>query len=227
MAATSDERVGGLDPGAELRKYWDVDAATYDRAPEHDPTSASVRAAWRAAVARLLPPAPSTVLDVGAGTGFLSLLAAELGHRVTALDLSTEMLARLRDKADSRGLEIETVEESAEAPSGGDFDAVIERHLVWTLPDPAAALAAWRAAAPDKLTATAPSHHADYSPELMAALPYGHNLTLEQLVELVESTGWGAARLERLRDVEWTMAQAQVGVQRLLGVSPRYAVTAG
>ncbi len=256
MATTRDEWLSGFDPGEELRKFWDADAAVYDRAPEHDPTSASVRATWRAALARLLPPAPSEVLDVGAGTGFLSLLAAELGHEVTALDLSAGMLAQLRDKARARGLEIETVEGSAESAPERGFAAVIERHLVWTLPRPAAALQAWRRAAPDgrlvlieslwgdvgdprerarrrartvlgKLTARTPSHHADYSPALVEALPYGGNLTPDQLVELVQSTGWGPARLERLRDVEWTMAQAQTGAERLIGVSPRYAVSAG
>jgi SAM-dependent methyltransferase len=89
------------------------------------------------------------VLDVGAGTGFLSLAAARLGHRVTAVDLSGGMLARLREHAARDGLEVETVEGTAETPPAGPFDAVVERHLLWTLPDPGAALAAWRAAAPD------------------------------------------------------------------------------
>ena len=36
----------------------------------------------------------------------------------------------------------------AASPPGGPFDAVVERHLLWTLPDPGAALVAWRQAAP-------------------------------------------------------------------------------
>ena len=38
------------------------------------------------------------VLDIGAGTGALSLHAAALGVRVTAIDLSTAMVARLTQR---------------------------------------------------------------------------------------------------------------------------------
>jgi hypothetical protein len=58
------------------------------------------------------------------------------------------MLQRLRDKAEANRLQIEVVEGAAEQPPLGEFDAVIERHLLWTLPDPLGTLQAWRAAAP-------------------------------------------------------------------------------
>jgi protein-L-isoaspartate O-methyltransferase len=44
----------------------------------------------------LLPPPPADILDVGTGTGFLALLLAELGHRVSGIDLSEGMLVRVR-----------------------------------------------------------------------------------------------------------------------------------
>ena len=132
----------------EVRRYWDVDSVGYDDVPHHHPTSAGEVAAWTAALADLLPPSPSRVLDCGAGTGFLSLMAARLGHRVTALDLSAGMLERLRTKATAVGLDIEVIEGPAEQPPAGPFDAVIERHLLWTLPDPVATLRAWRGVAP-------------------------------------------------------------------------------
>jgi SAM-dependent methyltransferase len=132
----------------EIREFWDEDAAVYDSSPEHYPRRPQEQAAWAGALRRLLPEPPAAVLDAGAGTGFLSLLLAGQGYRVTALDLSPQMLARLRAKAAERGLSIETVESDALNPPSGDFDAVVERHLLWTLPDPAKALAAWRRAAP-------------------------------------------------------------------------------
>ncbi|HWG73436.1 MAG TPA: class I SAM-dependent methyltransferase [Acidimicrobiales bacterium] len=127
----------------EVRRFWDDDSAIYDNVPNHHPTAPAERAAWAAALTEMLPPAPARVLDCGAGTGFLSLLAARLGHQVTALDLSPGMLARLESKAAGEGLEVEVVEGSAERPPPGPFDAVIERHLLWTLPDPLEALRAW------------------------------------------------------------------------------------
>src|SRR5579862_1160316 len=85
-------RVGVLD---EIRDFWDADAPTYDNSPGHHPKSPAVMAAWTAALAQLLPAGSARVLDVGAGTGFLSLIAARLGHKVTAVDLSTQMLDKL------------------------------------------------------------------------------------------------------------------------------------
>src|SRR5262249_56617514 len=69
-----------------IRDWWNEDAATYDDTPSHAATDPVEAAAWRAALLRFLPSPPARVLDVGAGTGAMSMLAAELGFRVTALD---------------------------------------------------------------------------------------------------------------------------------------------
>ena len=131
-----------------IRDWWDADARHYDRSVGHAISDPVEAAAWRAALRRLLPAPPSRVLDVGAGTGSLSLLAADLGHEVTALDLSEGMLDRARVKAEERGAAISFVVAKAESPPEGPFDAVIERHVAWTLPDPVAAFGTWRKVAP-------------------------------------------------------------------------------
>ncbi len=244
-----------VDLADSVRRYWDADAATYDRAPDHGAATPAQRAAWSAALARLLPPPPARVLDAGAGTGFLSLAAARLGHQVTAVDLSPGMLARLRESAEREGLPVEVVEGPAEQPSPGPFDAVMERHLLWTLPDPAAALAAWRQAAPAgrlvlfeglwgradpierlrgqaregwrRLRREADHHHGRYDAELVAELPLAGGAHPDRLISMVEQAGWGPPRLERLRDVEWAVLLALPTSARLLGVAPRLAITAG
>src|SRR5919108_3664505 len=96
-----------------LRRYWDDDSATYDLWREHGVWSAGERAAWAAVLARLLPPVGAKVLDVGAGTGFLSLAAARMGYEVTAVDISPGMLAHLRRAAADEALTIEIVCASA------------------------------------------------------------------------------------------------------------------
>jgi 2-polyprenyl-3-methyl-5-hydroxy-6-metoxy-1,4-benzoquinol methylase len=107
-------RQGGLPVLDEIRDWSDDDAATYDNAPGHRPRPLAERAAWSAALARPLPPPPARVLDCGAGTGFLGLIGARLGHQVTALDLSGQTLVRLRATAAAAGLAIETVEGPAD-----------------------------------------------------------------------------------------------------------------
>ena len=44
---------------------------------------------------------------------------------------------------------------------------------------------------------------------------------------MVETAGWGPARLERLADVEWAMLSAAGRIERLAGVTPRFVVSAG
>lgn len=238
----------------DIRAYWDEDSATYDDSPQHRPTDPAVLAAWTASLEAALPPPPAQVLDCGAGTGFLSLIAARLGHQVTALDLSSGMLDRLRSRASAEGLDVETVVSPATRPPGGVFDVVVERHLLWTLPDPEAALAAWRAAAPSgrlvlveslwgdvdpleqirgaarrlvhRLQRTPPEHHADYGPDLRRTLPLGSGTHPGVLATMVTEAGWRAPRLSRLRDVEWAERISLPLPERLVGVTPRFTVVA-
>ena len=240
----------------EVRDFWDADAGTYDQDPGHHPVSPLERSVWRGSLERLLPAAPASVLDVGAGTGFLSLLASELGYRVTAVDLSSRMLGQLRTKADQEHLTVETVEADAASVPPGPFDAVMSRHLLWTLLEPLAALRAWHEAAPQgrlvlveslwgdpgsavdrvrhwahqglaRARRTPSAHHASYAPELRAALPLGQGTTPETLLQLVSAAGWSSPRLHKLTDIDWAARRGLPWPERALGGIPRFAVVAG
>jgi predicted RNA methylase len=65
---------------------------------------------WRelAEQARIATPA-ARILDVGAGTGRVTLELARAGHAVTALDLDAELLSTLSERAARQGLAVETV----------------------------------------------------------------------------------------------------------------------
>jgi SAM-dependent methyltransferase len=237
-----------------LREYWDADAETYDRSAIHALSDPVEAAAWRAALRRNLPEPPARVLDAGAGTGAITVLLAELGYRVTALDLSEAMLARAREKAAGRGLDVEFAVGPADRPPAGPFDSVVERNVLWTNPDPVGTLAAWRKAtvpggrllvleghhrmgvlddlqraASDvlrQLLGVPHDHHAHYDDDLRGQLPLAGRTSPALLLEAVKAGGWRAARLERLRDVEWARRQLPPRVLHLVEAVPLFIVAA-
>ncbi|MDX6351677.1 MAG: hypothetical protein QOF84_6467, partial [Streptomyces sp.] len=107
-----------------ITDYWDTVADTFDEEPDHGLGSPEVRAAWAARMRGWLPGGPCDVLDLGCGTGSLALLAAEQGHRVTAVDRSARMVERARAKLAGTGARV-LVGEAAEPPVGGQFDVVL------------------------------------------------------------------------------------------------------
>ncbi|TBL75033.1 class I SAM-dependent methyltransferase [Paenibacillus thalictri] len=104
---------------------------------------------WSETLASLLEPlnpqASLGVLDVGTGPGFLALQFAGLGHQVTGVDLSENMLAIAAEKAAAKGLACTLMQGDAEALPFADasFDVVVNRHLLWTLPNPGRAMREW------------------------------------------------------------------------------------
>ncbi|MEV0628891.1 class I SAM-dependent methyltransferase [Nonomuraea wenchangensis] len=125
--------------------FWDAAADTFDEEADHGLRDPRVRAAWAARLAAWLPPGDGGLdaLDLGCGTGSLSLLLAEAGHRVTGVDLAPRMVERARAKLAGTGAVV-TVGDAAAPPVGERrFDVVLSRHLVWALPRPEEALARW------------------------------------------------------------------------------------
>lgn len=137
-----EERFGGF-VSEEMQKaqgqitaFWNTVAAGYDSDPANvAPPESRDYEAWTQAIRSVLPVVPSKVLDVGTGTGFLAWIAAELGHRVTGIDLAESMLEGARAQTAKRRLEVTFEVGDAVAPPFPDrsFDVVISRSLIWTL----------------------------------------------------------------------------------------------
>lgn len=130
---------------AAIAAYWNAAAPAFDEQPDHGLRAEPTRAAWAARLASWLPARPADVLDAGCGTGSLALLAAAAGHRVTGVDCAAAMVGQARAKLAAVGLPAAFLVGDAARPLTGEgrFDVVMVRHLMWTLPDPHAALRRW------------------------------------------------------------------------------------
>lgn len=130
----------------KINAYWDVRSASYDASPGHVFLNDEERGAWRSQLQTFLPLERARVLDVGTGTGFLAILAAELGHEVTGIDLSPEMLNTAARKAEGvQNAPAFQIGDAVVPPFGpGSFDVILSRHVLWTLRDPASAFVNWR-----------------------------------------------------------------------------------
>ncbi len=132
---TENSGGGGVD--------WDAEAASFDEEPDHGLRDPEVRRAWAGRLREWLPERASDVLDLGCGTGSLSLLAAEQGHHVTGVDLSPAMVERARAKLAGRDA-VFLVGDAEQPPVGEQrFDVVLVRHVLWALPDPGRVLRRW------------------------------------------------------------------------------------
>ena len=144
-----------MSKAAELRnqnaEYWNGRASTYSDVNKWELAGES-RESWKSVFRECIgshyadrTTADINVLDVGCGPGFFAVILTELGCKVTAVDLSEEMLTEARLNAGELAESICFCRMNAEALNIADksFDVVISRNLTWNLPDPDAAYAEW------------------------------------------------------------------------------------
>jgi ubiquinone/menaquinone biosynthesis C-methylase UbiE len=128
-----------------IRHHWDRRAPTFDDEAGHGLVSDDQRRAWLDLLSRFSGGSPQQVLDVGCGTGFLALRFAELGHTVTGVDLSPQMIDHAWRKAEQAGFKLDfRVGDASDLDCGDEmYDIVAARHVVWNLPDPERGVREW------------------------------------------------------------------------------------
>lgn len=220
-----------MDVIEEVLGYWNDPATVqrYDGQAGHGLRTPEERHAWLEELRDLMPESPSDVVDIGTGTGFLAMLAAALGHRVTGFDIARNMLARARAKAREEGLPIDFREGDAAYPPVGPntADVVMNRHLLWTLPNPTEAVSTWagilrpggRLIVIDAAWFADPALSRDdtvetdwtryYRPDVVAALPLMTAVDAAPVIQLFTNAGLHDVRVGRLKRVE--------AVERVLG----------
>lgn len=121
-------------------KDWD-EHVEHVEAMSHTPAFEALRAEI---LRRAAPAAGEHVLDIGAGTGLLALAAAPLAGRVTAVDISEAMCARLADRCRELGLgnvdALCSCATSLPLPAGA-IDVVLSSYCFHHLDDPRKELA--------------------------------------------------------------------------------------
>ncbi|MBP2132213.1 ubiquinone/menaquinone biosynthesis C-methylase UbiE [Methanomicrobium sp. W14] len=132
---------------SEIADSWSAEADYYDSLVSHGVQTTEEKKLWIEAFRAVLPvkDRPLDILDVGCGTGAMGLILSEMGHNVTGLDISESMMDIGRKKAQNSSLSMIFQKGDAERPPFSDntFDCVVNRHLLWTLPNPKEALDNW------------------------------------------------------------------------------------
>lgn len=128
----------------EIRAYWSERSKTFDSDFGHGINTAREFRAWQAPIKAALGAEPLRVLELACGTGEVTRLIHDLGHDVTAIDFAEAMLARARAKHASKPqLRFLLADAEHTMEPDNSYDAIVCRHLVWTLTDPDAAFAEW------------------------------------------------------------------------------------
>jgi 2-polyprenyl-3-methyl-5-hydroxy-6-metoxy-1,4-benzoquinol methylase len=145
MSSWPEDKAGETGAAANARAVWDRAAAAFDEQPDHGLRDPAVRRAWTALLQCCLPEQAAAILDLGCGTGSLSMVLAGLGHHVTGIDFSPAMIALARAKAAAGGQRINFHLMDAARPNlpAGQFDVLVCRHLLWALPEPPQVLQRW------------------------------------------------------------------------------------
>lgn len=129
-----------------VEKKWDTIAR--EMKDFHQKEITETGPIWSQLLYRHLHTIPGTkILDVGCGTGFFSILLAQKGYEIVAIDQSQSMLEQAKQTARSYGLtkDILFFHKSAEHTSFADasFDAIVSRGASWLFMKPEQVYREW------------------------------------------------------------------------------------
>jgi ubiquinone/menaquinone biosynthesis C-methylase UbiE len=189
------------------RRFWNTFAPRYDRFIDRRVKS------YGTLLEKLLHEigTGSTVLEVAAGTGVVSLRLAEKAGRLYALDLSRAMVVKAKQKARGKNLvNIEfLVDDAYELPfESGTFDAVICSNALHNMKDPATPLMEMRRVlkAGGRVFTPTFCHGENMKSKIISKImsltgfPAYHRFTIEGLIRLVERSGFIIISREIIQD---------------------------
>lgn len=139
----------------EIVSYWDVRSTSYSKGVNGE-LADNRHDMWRKALSETIGAHISAArdegrvakaLDIGCGPGFFSILLAEQGASVDAVDSSEEMLARARENVGCNAPDAQVAYHESDftmLPFEDDrFDVAVCRNVTWLMRAPESAYAEW------------------------------------------------------------------------------------
>lgn len=204
------------DVKAKIRSWWDRSDQDYDAVEAHGVHSPKEMEMWESGLDKLIGHKKGLkILDIGTGTGFLALLLAEMGHEVTGADWAENKIQKAKEKASMRNLPIRFEVQDAEKLSfdDGTFDAVVSRHVLWTLADPYMASKEWVRIirSGGKIIVDVPrmgSHSGDhhFGSEIGEKIPFYRGAEPEMVSNMFKDAG--------LSNIDWLLLESPGDMQR-------------
>lgn len=119
-------------------EYWSGRSAEYSKL-HMESYESDKRTKFAEQVAQSLPKVEGQIeaLDLGCGSGFMSLLLLDAGCKVTGVDFSEAMLEQARSNVASKGYDATYLRMEVQNLSLPDssFDFVVSRNVTWVLED--------------------------------------------------------------------------------------------
>ena len=131
----------------EIENKWTEASDNYDDIIQRQLSSKRTVSYWTKELKNLLGPEPLRILEVGCGPGFMSIIAARLGHEVRAVDGSSGMVEKARRNMQHYHQTVEICQEDGVTlplEQEQSYDVILSRDAVWTLYDPEKAFRRWK-----------------------------------------------------------------------------------
>ncbi len=241
----------------EIALRWNESSTNYDKQYSHGMKSKAEEIQWKKFLKQVVGEEKKYILDVGSGTGFLSILLGELGHICEGIDISEGMMAVAKEKAKEKGLDIKFTFGDAENLSMKDntYDVIINRHILWTLPNPEKAIKEWKRVlkpggkliiidgdwfykrtVTDKLkislgkflisiTESQDGHKGTYSKDVQEKLPMMKDENARNLHKLVKDVGLKDIKIVHMNEVDGIEKENMPFKHRLVNVYKRICIT--
>jgi ubiquinone/menaquinone biosynthesis C-methylase UbiE len=172
--------------GKSTLKFWGESARGYQEGVKDELKNRKHSDKW---IQKILDNAPEKeklrILDIGTGPGFFTINLSALGHDVTGIDVSREMVVVAKENAEEQGVKCDFKVMNANQIEYPDntFDLIINRVVTWTLPDLYECYREWkRVLAPNgRIIVFDANHYANlFDPEKADAM---HMMMRQRLIE--------------------------------------------